>query len=75
MIAEFRISAGHTLALPPKQPTKDTGPVAQWTKIEASINVVVNDGDDYNNVKAQAQKELRLLLEETFRAQQQKAKE
>lgn len=40
-------------------------------RIEASVTIVVGD-DDYEQTVKQAQAELRLLLEETYRAQARK---
>jgi hypothetical protein len=62
MIKEFHISAGHTFS--PRQ--------YESYKIEGSITVVVNDGEDFDDLRAAAQVKLRELLAETYRAQQRK---
>ena len=59
MIRKFSIAAAHTLNLGNYQSFR----------IEASLEVEVPEGDDYEVLKDKAQSELRRLLEETFRAQ------
>ena len=57
MITEFRIALSRTLNLGNYESTR----------IESSVTVTVNDGDDFPAEKQHAQTELRKLLEETYR--------
>lgn len=41
-------------------------------RIEAGVTVAIEDGDDLAQVRSDIQPDLRLALEETWRAQQQK---
>lgn len=41
-------------------------------KVEATVTVEVHEGCDWGELKEKAQKELRALLEETYRAQYKK---
>ena len=59
MIKSFSIAAAHTLNLGNYQSFR----------IEASLEVEVPEGDDYEVLKDKAQSELRRLLEETYKAQ------
>jgi hypothetical protein len=58
-ISEFRVGAGHTINL---------GNFNNL-KIEASVTVEVNEGDDVDALHTQAQAKLRSMLEETYRTQ------
>lgn len=67
MIKEFTVGASHTINLGNYESTK----------IEASVTVAVAEGVadneyEWSLTKANAQKELRTLLEETFRNQSRK---
>lgn len=44
-------------------------------RIEASVTVDINDGEKFEDCKIGAQRELRTLLEETFRYQNRKKEE
>ena len=59
MIRKFTIAAAHTLNL---------GNYPSF-RIEASLEIEVPEGDDYEVLKDKAQSELRRLLEETYKAQ------
>ena len=59
MIKSFSIAAAHTLNLGNYQSFR----------IEASLEIEVPEGDDYEVLKDRAQTELRRLLEETYKAQ------
>lgn len=59
MIKEFTVGASHTVNLGNYESLR----------IEASVTVTVNDGDDLASLKEAAQTELRDLTEKTFVAQ------
>lgn len=44
----------------------------QSIRVEASVTVEVHEGSDWDELKQKAQKELRTLLEETYKAQYKK---
>ena len=60
MIREFHIGAGHTFSPAPYESYK----------VEASLTVTVNDGDDYGEAVTKAQETLRELLRDTYSKQQ-----
>jgi hypothetical protein len=62
MIKEFTIGKSHTINLGNYESMR----------IEASVTVTVNDGDDWPALKDAAQRELRVLLEETYRQHREK---
>lgn len=45
----------------------------QSLRIEASVTVSLQDGDDLKSAKAEAEQELKALLEETYQAQYKRA--
>ena len=59
MIKSFSIAAAHTLNLGNYQSFR----------IEASLEIEVPEGDDFEILKDRAQSELRRLLEETYKNQ------
>lgn len=59
MITEFRIGCSHTINL------GDYNSI----RVEASVTVAVQDGEKVEDLKEGAQRELRALLEETYKAQ------
>lgn len=67
-VTEIRVSFGRTLVPP-------GGDRYQPIKLDASVTMSVDEGEDPAAVKTAAQVELRKLLEETYRAQHKATKE
>lgn len=62
MLKEFTVGASHTINLGNYESLR----------VEASVTVVIQEGEDYGTLRENAQKDLRTLLEQTYVAQRKK---